>query len=421
MIDLQILRKNPEMVKKNLTVRNVFFDIESLLILDKKITISTGKIEKKQNQRNVVSEQIAKNLVDDAQKQQLVKKTRELGKQIKEDLEAIRILKEDRKKQLSNIPNLLHVDVPWGEDEKNNKEICKVGEPTKFSFVPKSHGELGTKLGILDIARGVKIARSRFAFFKGAGAMLERILTQFMLDLHTKKHGYQEWQTPFLVAPASLYNTGQLPKFQEDLFQTTDGLYLIPTAEVPLTNIFQKEVLKEADLPFQFTAHTPCFRREVGSYGKDTKGLIRQHQFSKVELVWITHPAKSEEAHQKLLRHAESVLEKLELPYRTVLLCSGDTGFSAAKCYDIEVWIPSENTYREISSCSNCMDFQARRANIKYQPQGGKAKFVHTLNGSGLAVGRTWLAVLENYQQEDGSIKVPKILHKYTKGLTVLK
>ena len=295
----------------------------------------------------------------------------------------------------------------------------KVGKLPDFSFSPKAHYEIAEKLGILDIKRGVKIAKSRFAFLKGAGALLERALARFMLDLHLEQHNYTEYSPPYLVNSNVIYGTGQLPKFEEDLFKTEENLYLIPTAEVPLTNIYAGEILKEEELPMQFVGYTPCFRSEAGSYGKDTKGLLRQHQFSKVELVWLTHPKKSEEAHEMLLRHAETVLEKLELPYRTIILCSADIGFAATKCYDIEVWIPAENTYREISSCSNCWDFQARRANIKYYPkEGGKACLVHTLNGSGLAVGRTWIAVVENYQQEDGSIKIPKILQPYMNGLT---
>jgi seryl-tRNA synthetase len=420
MIDLKVLRETPEFVANNLKARNLSLELSEIIDLDKEIVLKVKENEKKQNQRNIATQRIAKKEVMKEEKEKLILQTRQLAQNIKENSESIKQLEEKRKEQLSWIPNFLQKEVPLGKDELANKQIKKAGEQKEFAFSPKPHYELGEKLGILDIARGVKMSRSRFSLLKGAGAMLDRALAQFMLDIHKEQHGYQEWQTPFLVHPSSLFHTGQLPKFHEDLFQTTDGLYLIPTAEVSLTNIYRDEVLKESELPLQLTAYTPCFRREAGSYGKDTKGLIRQHQFSKVELVWITHPEQSEEAHQKLLLHAETILERLELPYRTMLLCSGDTGFSASKCYDIEVWLPSENTYREISSCSNCLDFQARRANIKYQ-SASKKRFVHTLNGSGLAIGRTWIAILENYQREDGSIKIPKALHNYTNGLTILK
>lgn len=422
MLALKILRENPQIIEENLKARQIKLNLGSLIDLDKEILLNQQVVEKKKQQRNSSSQKIAKNDVVGKEKEELILKTRQLGQEIKEKDNFIKELEDGRKQLLSLLPNLLHPDTPIGENESANKEIHKKGEPQKFSFSPQSHEKIGEKLGILDIPRGVRLARSRFSLFQGKGAKLERALSQFMLDLHIEKHGYEEWQTPFLVHPSSLYNTGQLPKFKEDLFQTTDGLYLIPTAEVPLTNIYRSEVLKEENLPCQLVSYTPCFRSEAGSYGKDTKGLIRQHQFSKVELVWITHPGYSEEAHNKLLKHAETILERLELPYRTVLLCSGDIGFSAAKCYDIEVWLPSEKKYREISSCSNCWDFQARRANIKFQPKkGGKAEFVHTLNGSGLAVGRTWVALLENYQQEDGSVKIPKVLIPYMNGLTILK
>ena len=422
MIDLKTLRQNVQNIEKNLINRNITFNLNSLVALDKKITSEIQKNEKKKNARNFVTQQIARNQIIGAEKEKLILETRKLGQEIKETDQQLRELEKRKKQQLSMLPNLLQKDVPFGKDENDNQEICRVGDVTKFAFNPQSHYKLGENLKILDIARGVRMSQRRFALLKGLGAMLERALALFMLDLHTKEHGYQEWQTPFLVHSSSIYNTGQLPKFAEDLFKTTDELYLIPTAEVPLTNIYREEILTEHDLPLQLTAYTPCFRSEAGSYSKDTKGLMRQHQFSKVELVWLTTPQYSQEAHRLLVRHAETVLEKLELPYRTLLLCSGDTGFSASKCYDLEVWFPFENTYREISSCSNCLEFQARRANIKYQPKsGGKPIFVHTLNGSGLAVGRTWAALLENYQQEDGSIKIPKVLQSYMKGLTVLK
>ncbi len=420
MIKLKILRENSAKIKECLSYRGVDFDLEKLLSLEKEFLLVKKENEELQNQRNLASQFIREESAEN--KENLKTSIRDLRNQIQTNDAKIKKLEEQRNKLASFLPNILHPDTPIGKNETENIEVRKVGGIPNFSFSPKSHYRIAEKLGILDIKRGVKIAKSRFTFLKGAGALLERALARFMLDLHLEQHNYTEWTPPYLVSANTVYGTGQIPKFEEDLFKTTDGLYLIPTAEVPLTNIYAGEILKEEDLPMQFVSYTPCFRREAGTYGKDTKGLIRQHQFSKVELVWMTRPEKSEEAHQMLVRHAETVLEKLELPYRTVILCSGDIGFAATKCYDIEVWIPAENTYREISSCSNCWDFQARRAGLKYYPkEGGKARLVHTLNGSGLAVGRTWVALVENYQQEDGSIKIPKILQPYMNGLTSIK
>ena len=323
------------------------------------------------------------------------------------------VVEEKLKANSLDRPNKRHTSVPEGKSSADNRLERTWGEKQKFNFTPKDHVVLGETLGILDFDRAAKIAGSRFAIYKGAGAKLERALINFMLDLHTKEHGYTEILPPFLVNAKALTGTGQLPKFETDLFKTTDGYYLVPTAEVPLTNIYCDETLKEEDLPISFTAYTPCFRSEAGSYGKDVKGLIRQHQFNKVELVKLTHPEKSYEALEQLTLDAETVLQKLGLHYRVVTLCAADIGFAAAKTYDLEVWLPGQNTFREISSCSNCEDFQARRANIRFKGKTGKPQFVHTLNGSGLAVGRTLIAILEQYQQKDGGVAIPKALQSY--------
>ena len=417
MIDPKILREDSAKVKQCLESRKIDFDLEKLLSLEKEFLQTKKENEELQSQRNLASQSIQKESAEN--RENLKASLRDLRNQIQTNETKIKELEVQKNKLASFLPNILHPDTPLGTTATDNVEVRKVGKLPDFSFSPKAHYEIAEKLGMLDIKRGVKIAKSRFIFLKRAGALLERALARFMLDLHLEEHGYTEWTPPFLVNTNTIYGTGQLPKFEADLFKTEEGLYLIPTAEVPLTNIYAGEILKEEELPMQFVSYTPCFRSEAGSYGKDTKGLIRQHQFSKVELVWLAHPENSEEAHEMLVRHAETVLEKLELPYRTIILCSADIGFAATKCYDIEVWIPAENTYREISSCSNCWDFQARRANLKYYPkEGGKARFLHTLNGSGLAVGRTWIALVENYQQEDGSIKIPEILQPYMNGLT---
>ncbi len=318
---------------------------------------------------------------------------------------------EERFRSLAmELPNIPHVSVPAGKSADENVVVRTWGEPKKFSFPVKDHVELAENLGILDLERAAKLSGARFSVLSKFGARLERALINFMLDVHTKEHGYDEMSVPFLVNRRAVTGTGQLPKFEEDLFRLPDqDLFLIPTAEVPLTNLYQNEILSEDQLPVCLTAYTPCFRSEAGSHGRDTRGLIRQHQFNKVELVRFTHPEKSYEEHEKLVAHAETILQRLELPYRTVLLCGGDLGFGAAKCYDIEVWLPSANAYREISSCSNFEDFQARRAQIRFKSgPNDKPRYVHTINGSGLAVGRTWLALLENFQQEDGTVRVPE-------------
>jgi len=330
----------------------------------------------------------------------------------------IRIIESNENEILLTLPNIPHESVPVGRDEKGNIEVRKWGEVPEFNFDPKPHWEIGEDLEIIDFQRATNIAGARFALLKGAGALLERSLINFMLDIHTREHGYTEVLPPFMVNPKSMTGTGQLPKFEEELFRIErDDLYLIPTAEVPVTNIHQKEILKEDDLPLYYTAYTPCFRREAGSYGKDTRGLIRQHQFNKVELVKFSRPDSSYVELEKLTNDAEDILKRLGLPYRVIILCTGDMGFAAAKTYDIEVWLPGQDTYREISSCSNFEDFQARRADIRYKSSKGKTTFVHTLNGSGLAVGRTLVAILENFQQEDGSVIIPEVLKTYMGGL----
>jgi seryl-tRNA synthetase len=341
-----------------------------------------------------------------------------LGDRIREVEEILRGVEETLGDLALRIPNLPHQTVPIGNDASENVEVRRWGTIPSFSFPPQPHWEIGEALGILDFDRAAKIAGARFAVLSGAGAQMERALINYMLDLHIGRHGYREVLAPVMVNRPTMTGTGQLPKFEEDLFRLRDEDYfLIPTAEVPVTNLHREEILSEDRLPIRYTAYTPCFRREAGSYGKDTRGLIRLHQFNKVELVAFTAPDRSYEEHERLTGHAESILQNLKLPYRVVILCTGDMGFSAAKTYDIEVWLPSQGQYREISSCSNFESFQARRANIKYRPVGGKkdakTEFVHTLNGSGLAVGRTLVAILENYQQPDGSVLVPEVLKPY--------
>lgn len=345
---------------------------------------------------------------------------RTLGDTIKSQEGELSALESELDGQMLTIPNLPHATVPKGKSADENKEVRRSGDARLFDFAPADHVTLGEKLGILDFGRAAKISGARFAVYLGAGARLERALIQLMLDVHTQSHDYEEVIPPFLVNRAALTGTGNLPKFEEDLFKTQledRELFLIPTAEVPLTNLHQDEILEGDKLPIAYTAFTPCFRSEAGSYGRDTRGLIRQHQFQKVEMVRFSRPEDSMDELEKMVGHAESILELLELPYRRMLLCTGDMGFSSQKTYDIEVWIPTQEQYREISSCSNCGDFQARRAKIRYRPTTqDKARLVHTLNGSGLAVGRTFVAILENHQQEDGSIRIPEALHRYLKG-----
>lgn len=385
------------------------------------------QVEALKAQRNAVSQEIAqlkaKAKTDPAAAataDEKVKAMREVGDRIKALDEELRGVESQFEALQLGFPNIPHVSVPEGASPEQNVEVRRWGTPKKFDFTPKDHVDLGAALGILDFERAGKLSGARFCLTMGPGATLERALIQFMLDLHTREHGYREVIPPFLVNRQTMTGTGQLPKFEEDLFKTAVAdreLFLIPTAEVPLTNIHRDEILAPGALPVYFTAYSPCFRSEAGSYGKDTRGLIRQHQFQKVELVKLVEPEKSYEELEKMVLNAEKVLQLLELPYRALLLCTGDMGFGAAKTYDLEVWLPAQGTYREISSCSNCEDFQARRAAIRYRTDAqAKPRLVHTLNGSGLAVGRTLIAVLENYQESDGSIRVPKVLNRYIEG-----
>lgn len=422
MLDLNFVRENLETVKTALKNRNFPADgLERFVELDTERRRVIGEGDKINQIRNSASKEIGALMQSGKKEEAEAKKVEVAGlKDSQSELEKLRDEAESSMHDLlSHLPNIPAGDVPVGKDESANVEIRKWGEPKEFAFEPKDHVDLGEALGILDLERATKITGSRFAILNGAGARLERALVNFMLDIHTTEHGYTETLPPFLVNRKSLFGTNQLPKFEEDLFHIKDSeLALIPTAEVPVTNYHSEEILDAKDLPKYYAAYTPCFRSEAGSYGRDTRGLIRQHQFEKVELVKLSVPENSVEEHEKLTANAERILQLLGLPYRTVVLSTGDTGFGAVKTYDIEVWLPSQKTYREISSCSNCGDFQARRMNLRFRRGGGeKPEFVHTLNGSGLAVGRTWIAILENYQQEDGSIEIPEILQHYMNGL----
>ncbi len=374
-----------------------------------------AEAEGKKAQQNKASEVIAQKKRNKEDASSELTQMQALSQEVKGLEKAAKEMEETLHAKLATLPNKCHSSVPVGTSEKDNVEVKKVGELKKFSFTAKAHDELGQKLGIIDFDRAGKVSGARFAFLLGLGARLERSLINFMMDLHSKEHGYTETIPPYIVNSQSLFGTGNFPKFRDDVFHLEGTDYhLIPTAEVPVTNFHAQEMLKEDQLPIRFAAFSACFRSEAGSYGQDTKGLIRQHQFDKVELMCFVHPDKSYEEHEKLTSHAEEVLKRLELPFRRLALCTGDIGFGAAKCFDLEVWLPGQNTYREISSCSNFEDFQARRAEIRFRPaDGGKLRYVHTLNGSGLAVGRTLLAILENYQQEDGSVLIPKVLQPY--------
>ena len=420
MLELRFIRENLDLVKERCGRRGMQPTlIDEFAATDQKRLALLAEVEGLKNKRNTVSDQIAvlkRGTAEDKSKADpLIIAMRETSQQIKDlDNELTRI-EQSLQEIVMAIPNLCHDSVPVGQDESNNIEIKQWGAKPTFAFTPKPHWELGEQQDTIDFERAAKISGARFALLKGFGSRLESALTNFMLDLHTQRHGYTEVLPPFLVNTASMTATGQLPKFKEDLFKIDDwDLYLIPTAEVPVTNIHRDETIAEKQLPIKYTAYTPCFRSEAGSHGRDTRGLIRQHQFDKVELVKFTTPESSEQELEKLLADAEEVLQLLGLHYRVVILCTGDLGFSATKTYDIEVWLPGQKTYREISSCSNFLDFQARRGGIRYRPEGqNKSRLVHTLNGSGLAVGRTLLAILENYQQEDGSIALPEVLQPY--------
>ena len=420
MLELRFIRENIDLVREKCLHRGMDSElIDNFAHIDGKRLTLLAEVEQLKNRRNSVSKEIAplKKAGEHEKAEPLIVEMRDVSTRIKEldsDLAEIVAQLDDI---VLSIPNLCHDSVPKGQDDADNVELRVWGTIPKFDFTPKPHWEVGEGLGILDFETSAKLSGARFALLKGFASRLERALINFFLDLHTQKHGYSEVLPPFLVNSKALTGTGQLPKFKEDLFKIEDwDLYLIPTAEVPVTNIHSGETLTEDDLPIKYTAYTPCFRSEAGSYGKDTRGLIRQHQFDKVEMVKFTTPETSNDELESLLADAEEVLQLLNLPYRVVTLCSGDLGFSATKTYDLEVWLPGQNTYREISSCSNFLDFQARRAGIRYRPRGEKkSRLVHTLNGSGLAVGRTLLAILENYQQEDGSVELPEVLQPYFK------
>jgi seryl-tRNA synthetase len=424
MLDIKLLREQTDRVRQGLANRGAHLDLDAVLHLDADRRRLTGETEQLRSKRNEVTEEIARLKRQSGQPpESLLQEMRRVGEKIARLETDLAGAEETLNRRLLEIPNLPHDTVPVGHDEKDNKEIRRWAEPKKFSFQPKPHWEVGETLGILDFERAARMTAARFVLSLGAGARLERALINFMLDLHTREHGYQEVVPPFIVNRASMAGTGQLPKFEEDLFRLREeDWFLIPTAEVPVTNIHRDEILEESRLPLSYTAYTPCFRREAGSYGKDTRGMIRLHQFNKVELVKFCRPEESYNQLERLLSDAEEVLKRLELPYRVMVLCTGDMGFAAAKTYDIEVWCPGQGMYREISSCSNFEAFQARRAGIRYRVKAAKkTEYVHTLNGSGLAVGRTVVAILENYQQADGSVMIPQALRPYMGGMNEIR
>jgi len=419
MLDLAFVRDHLPLVEEKLRQRGMdpFAVLRDFETIDGDRRSAITEAETMKARRNKATEEIARLKKEKSDATTLIDETKELREKIAIAEKRAEALDAQLREVLTGIPNLPDASVPVGKDEHDNAEVRRWGSPPKFDFLPKPHWELGEELGVLDLERAAKISGARFAVYWDLGAKLERALINFMLDLHTREHGYTEVLPPFLVNPESLYGTGNLPKFEADLFKVPHGdknLYLIPTAEVPVTNLYRGETLDGARLPISLTAYTPCFRSEAGSYGKDVRGIIRQHQFQKVELVKFARPDQSWEEHGKLTRDAERVLQKLGLHYRVVALCTADLGFSSAKTYDIEVWLPGQGLFREISSCSNFTDFQARRANIRYRAVGAKkSELVHTLNGSGLAVGRTWVAIVENYQQADGSVIIPEVLRPY--------
>ena len=423
MLDPQLLRTDPESVATALTPRGYTLDVASWRELEarrKELQIHTQDL---QNQKNQSAKSIGQAKARGEDIQPLLDEVRNLGEKLGQAEDEFKEVREQQQAWQMDMPNLALPGVPVGADENDNVEIRKWGEPPQFDFEPRGHVELGEKSGMIDFQAAAKMAGSRFVVLKDNLSRLHRALAQFMLDTHTQEHGYTEVYLPYLVNAETMTGTGQLPKFGDDAFATTDDppRYLIPTAEVPMTNMMAGEIIESSELPLKFTSQTPCFRREAGSYGKDTRGIIRQHQFEKVELVQITRPEDSDAALDQLTGHAETILKRLGVPYRTIILCTGDMGFSAAKTHDIEAWLPEQDTYREISSCSVCTDFQARRMKTRWRnPETGKPELVHTLNGSGLAVGRTLIAVMENYQQQDGTIRVPEVLQPYMGGLEVI-
>lgn len=416
MLDIKLIRENPEKINELLKRRNPELSIDEVVEIDIQRRSAQTEADELRAKRKAESQQIGELKKRGENTDTIQEEVRKIGDEIKILEEKEVELDQKQKSLLLSLPNTPDETTPIGKSENDNKIVSGCGEPTEADFELKAHWDLVEEKGLVDFERGVKLSQSRFILYRGKGAQLERAIINFFLDIHTKEHGYEEILPPVLVNSAAMTGTGQLPKFAEDMYKCeNEDLYLIPTAEVPVTNIYQDEILSEDDLPKYMTAYTPCFRREAGSAGKDTRGLIRVHQFNKVELVKLTTPETSHEEHLKLTKNAEKILELLELPYRRVELCTADIGFSANKCFDLEVYMPSYNGFKEISSCSNFGDFQARRANIRYRDKSsGKTQFVHTINGSGLAVGRTFAAIVENFQQADGTIKIPRVLHPYT-------
>jgi len=423
MLDRKLLQRTPDVVAEALKKRNSALAVEEFIALDEKRRALLTEVETLKGERNTTSAEVAKIKREGGDASALIERMSGVNERIRALDEETNAIDAAATNWLLNVPNIPHESVPYGQGEDDNPVLHTWGTPPVFPFPPKDHSELGPALGGMDFARGAKLAGARFTVNWGWAARLERALANFFLDVHTSEHGYMEILPPYMVNRQTMTGTGQLPKFEEDLFKTEHWDYfLIPTSEVPLTNLYAGEMLAEDDLPRGFTALTPCFRSEAGSYGKDTRGYIRQHQFSKVEMVRYAHPARSYDELEKMRVHAENLLQRLELPYRVITLCSGDMGFGATKTYDLEVWLPGQDKYREISSCSNCGDFQARRMNLRFRPKGGgRPEFVHTLNGSGLAVGRTMVAVIENGQQEDGSVVLPKALLPYMGGLDIIR
>ncbi len=424
MLDIKIIRNNPELIKEAVKKRGEEIDLDSFLDMDEKRRELLYEVEQLKKKRNEVSQEIGKLKKQGMEAEDKVLLMRDVSQNIKEIDEEIKKIEAEMNEFLLTIPNIPDESVPVGTTEEENVEVRRWSEPTKFDFEPKAHWDIGEDLGILDFAAASRMTGSRFALYKGLGARLERALVNFMLDLHTSKHGYKEIFPPFVVNRNSMIGTGQLPKFEEDAFKLFNNpdYFLIPTAEVPVTNMHREEIIDGSRLPLYYVAYSACFRAEAGAHGRDTRGLIRQHQFNKVELVKFVEPETSYEELEKLVNDAEEVLQILKIPYRAVLMCTADLGFTAAKKYDLELWMPSYNRYVEVSSCSNFEDFQARRADIRYRPDSkSRARYVHTLNGSGLAVGRTLAAILENYQQEDGSVIIPEALRLYMGGVEVIE
>lgn len=422
MLDLRFIRENIETLQEMLVNRGSNIDLQEFVKLDAERREILTEVELLKNKRNVESAEVAKRKKAGEDASEIIAEMGKVSAQIKElDVKLAEVEEKVTYFQMT-MPNAYHSSTPIGKTEDDNVEIRRWGTPKEFTFKPKEHWEIGEDLEILDFERGSKLGGSRFVVYRGAGARLERALISFMLDTHTTEHGYTEHLTPFIVKREICEGTGQLPKFEDDMYKTTDDMFLISTSEITLTNLHRQEILNESDLPKYYTAYSPCFRREAGSYGRDMKGLIRLHQFNKVEMVKLATPETSYDELEKMVVNAETILQKLNLPYRVIQLCSGDIGFGAAKTYDLEVWVPGQNKFREISSCSNCTDFQSRRMGLKYRPEGNsKSEFCHTLNGSGLAVGRTLVAIMENYQQEDGSFIIPEVLVPYMGGMKVVK